>query len=198
MKLTNLCKKAATTVLALAVVGLFAACSNGSNNNNSNDNNYKVMYDDILIEDELSEKEFNEGKDVMPEGSYTLTGRTINLNNSGFDFMLNMFSEEDNKEYVAIVAYQKKMVTPITEADLTKATSALKEHDDYEKTHDGRVIEVTESGYKKGAALFGDHQGSGSADADEDDDDEQVMGGFNLMYDDTWLNQHRLPQAPQR
>ena len=183
MKLTNLFRKLATAALALAVVGMLAACSNGSSSSDSA--NYKIMYDDILIADGGTAEDMEETKQLISASYYTMNGNTMILNDDGFDFALKMWTKNESDPCIAIVVYQKKMIMPVTESQMTAAANVLKTPADYTVTHNGKVIELTDAGYTNGAALFGEHHGSGNDD--DDDDGEQVMGGFNLMYDDILL-----------
>ena len=216
MKLTNLFKKAATVLCALALVGMLAACSNGSSGSSSDNNgsgngsgsgsgsgngnssgngggsgssltgDYKLMYDDILIQDDWPEEYINYTKAMLTVTTdYTMSGTTMTLTDSGFAKVLPAMGQSEGKIYVAIVAYQKRMIMPVTQAEYDMAASKLTEGTDYTVTHNDKVIELTDAGYAKGAALFGGSHGSGNDD--DDDDGEQVMGGFNLMYDDILL-----------
>lgn len=198
MKLTNLFKKAATVLCALALVGMLAACSNGSSSSSDDKGNgsgsgsgggsssskkgdYKLMYDDILIADEWPEEYMTMTQEMLTVTTdYTMSGKTMKLTDTGFTKVLAGMGQSEGKTYVAIIVYKKEMLMPVTADDLAKAAQAgLKVGTDYELTHGGKVIELTESGFQKGAELFGDD--------DDDDDSEQVMGGFNLMYDDILL-----------
>lgn len=169
MKLTNLFKKAATVLCALALVGMLAACSNGSSSSsNSNGNGggsdnpygsyeYAIMYDDILIFGTDSNG-YNSIKSKLTVGKYTESDKTLKLKDEGFDELLTlpMLKKNPNDVYVAIVAYAKICYGPLTQADYDLAASELTEVTDYNITHDGRVIELTYAGLKKGEALFGE------------------------------------------
>ena len=205
MKLTSLFKKAATVLCALALVGMLAACSNGSSSSSDNDKDkgkgtesgsdsgsdkedkkeYKFMYDDILL-NYGDKDDFETAQEMITSGSYTISGKTMTLNDTGFAMYLSAMSTlmQSEEPFVAIVAYQKKMLMPITESQKTAAAAELSTPTDYTSTHNGKVIELTDSGYEKGAALFASMMGEMG---DDDDDSEQVMGGFNLMYDDILL-----------
>lgn len=160
MKLTNLLKKMATTFLAIAVVGMLAACSSssGSSDNNNNDGyDYSIIYDDIFLFGTNTES-YPHVKKYLTEGNYTETDNTLKLTDAGFDELLDspMMKERPGDVYVAIVAYNKRMLMPVTQDEYTLAASELTLNDDYKVTHDDRVVELTASGYQKGAALFGD------------------------------------------
>ena len=176
MKLTNLFKKAATVLCALALVGMLAACSNGSSSS-SDDNkkgpgsgsgsgngggsgssltgDYKLMYDDILIQDDWPEEYINYTKAMLTVTTdYTMSGTTMTLTDSGFAKVLPAMGQSEGKIYVAIVAYQKRMIMPVTQAEYDMAASKLTEGTDYTVTHNDKVIELTDSGYVNGASLF--------------------------------------------
>lgn len=200
MKLTNLFKKAATVLCALALVGMLAACSNGSSSSSDNNGSgngsgsakkgeYKLMYDDILIMDGGTEEDASEMLSVFTEGTdYKISGKTMTLTDAGFTKFLVEMSEDKDDPYTAIIVYKKEMKGPVTASELALLSQmGFSTPADYTLTHNGKVIDLTDAGYAKGAALFGGSHGSGNDDDDDDDDGEQVMGGFNLMYDDILL-----------
>ena len=150
MKLTNLFRKLATAALALAVVGMLAACSNGSSSSDSA--NYKIMYDDILIADGGTAEDMEETKQLISASYYTMNGNTMILNDDGFDFALKMWTDDDSDPCVAIAAYQKKMVRPLTQKMYTSAAKVLTVNTDYTLTHKGKVVELTDSGYEKASS----------------------------------------------
>ena len=163
MKLTNLFKKLATAALALAVVGMLAACSNGSSSSsNSNGNgggsdNPYGSYEYAIIFGTDSNG-YNSIKSKLTVGKYTESDKTLKLKDEGFDELLTlpMLKKNPNDVYVAIVAYAKICYGPLTQADYDLAASELTEVTDYNITHDGRVVELTYAGLKKGEALFGE------------------------------------------
>ena len=198
MKLTSLFKKAATVLCALALVGMLAACSNGSSSSSSDNNGsgngsgsgsgteavgeYKVMYDGILIMDEVTEEDVPLMFAMFTEGTdYTISGKTVTLTDSGFNKMFTVMKKDDGTPAVAIVVYKKRMIMPVTQAEYNMAASMLEEGTDYTVTHDGKIIELTDAGYTNGAALFAGHHGSGN---DDDDDTDNVTIEYKIMYDD--------------
>ena len=107
MKLTSLFKKAATVLCALALVGMLAACSNGSSSSDNDKDKdkgsgsgfvekgeYKIMYDGILLADGGTE----DALDMFTEGTdYTISGKTVTLKDSGFEKALKMMRRHDKK-----------------------------------------------------------------------------------------------------
>ncbi len=202
MKLTNLFKKAATVLCALALVGMLAACSNGSSSSSSDDDKkgpgsgsgsgsgsgteavgeYKVMYDGILIMDRGTEEEATLMFAMFTEGTdYTISDKTVTLTDAGFNKMFTVMKKDDGTPAKAIVVYKKRMIMPVTQAEYDMAASMLTEGTDYTVTHNGKIIELTDAGYTKGAALFAGSHGSG--DNDDDDDTENVTSEYKVMYD---------------
>ena len=172
MKLTNLFKKVATVLCALALVGMLAACSNGSSSSSDDDKKgsgsgsgsgteavgeYKVMYDGIEIFWEIKESRFNKIKNNLSSGSYTISGKTMTLNDKGFDELLEFMSEDSEYTYVAIIVYKKKCVTGMPAEFLTQFKAVLTEGTDYTVTHNGKVYELTDSGMAKSDASFGNN-----------------------------------------
>lgn len=193
MKLTSLFKKAATVLCALALVGMLAACSNGSSSSSDNNGSgngsgsakkgeYKIMYDGILLMDGGTEEDLDETKQMFSDDEYDISGKTMTLTDAGFDTFLDLMGqmEKDKKIYVAIVVYNKEMIMPVTQAEYDMAASKLTEGTDYTVTHNGKVIELTDAGYTNGAALFAGSHGSGN---DDDDDTENVTSEYKVMYD---------------
>jgi hypothetical protein len=78
------------------------------------------------------------------------------LNDTGLSKFLEYYAKKAKspEPYVAIVAYQKKMIMPVTESQMTAAANVLKTPADYTLTHNDKVIELTDSGYVNGASLF--------------------------------------------
>ena len=140
---------------------MLAGCANGSGGSSGGGNGsnsgpeYSIMYDDILLFSTNSNG-FSYVKSHLTTGNYTESGKTLTVNDDGFDEILNlpMMKEDMNKTYVAIVSYQKHWIKSVTTEDIAAASSVLESGTDYEFTHNNRVIELTASGYVKGASLF--------------------------------------------
>lgn len=161
MKLTNLFKKLLTAAMAVALLGMLAGCANGSGGSSGGGNGsnsapeYSIMYDDILLFGTNSNG-YHLVKSQVTDGNYTESGKILTVNDDGFDEIINtpIMSKNLNKTYVAIVSYQKRWIKSVTTEDIKTASSVLESGTDYEFTHNDRVIELTASGYVKGASLF--------------------------------------------
>ncbi len=166
MKLTSLFKKAATVLCALALVGMLAACSNGSSSSSDNNGSgngsgsakkgeYKLMYDDILIMDGGTEEDASEMLSMFTEGTdYTITGKTMTLTNAGFTKFLVEMSEDKDDPYTAIIVYKKEMLGPVTASELALLSlMGFSTPADYTLTHNGKVIDLTDAGYAKAKAM---------------------------------------------
>ena len=112
---------------------------------------YKVIYDGITINNELSESEFNAIKTksfpANPSNAYySQSGKTVTLTDSGFSMLVA------TQSWMGIVVYNKEMIMPITADNMIKF-GVFEEGTDYTKTHNNLVYELTAAGYQKGAEM---------------------------------------------
>ncbi len=168
MKKSTLMKKVFAALLVLVLAGLFTACSNNTDDKKSEEKTYTIKYDGAAIFSDLSQAEFDEGKDGMTEGTdYTLNGTSVELTDSGFSKLLASFVEmlkadEETQglwpsggQPVAVAIYSpEELMFPLTDTMLSNAASGLTEHDDYEASEHGSVIVLTESGYEKAVGIL--------------------------------------------
>ena len=139
---------------------LFAG-SHGSGNDDDDTENvtseYKVMYDGIEIFWDMKESKFNSIKNNLSSGSYTINGKTMTLNDKGFDELLEFMSEDSEYTYAAIIVYMKKCVTGLPSEFVDMFKAELEAGTDYTVTHNGKVYELTNSGMEKFETSFGNN-----------------------------------------
>ena len=155
----KLFKKLIVALSVLLVVGMLAACSDG-NSNSGGDNegitgDYTLTYGTITMVENISLSYIQSSG--LSSSDYTVSGKTINLTEAGFNKMFTV-PDEDGETIVAIVIYNNKMVMPVTQDMIDYAVANLEEGVDYTVSADGRIITLTDDGIQAASTLFADYE----------------------------------------
>lgn len=151
----KLFKKLMTALSVLMVVGMMAACGGGAGggDGSGSGDSYSLKYGNIVIfEDEIDDlSELTEYGFSSP-ADFSVSGKVITLTDAGFDkFLVSM--EEEGDPVVAIIVYNNQMIMPVTQDLFDFFAAGLEEDTDYTLAANGKIVQLTDSGYQKGGEL---------------------------------------------
>lgn len=199
----KLFKKLIVALSVLLVVGMLAACSDGNSNsggsNGGNTGAYTLKYGSTTLAQEVEPSDMAIDISSGSNEYYSVSGKTITFTDKGLDellgFMTEMYAEAGaEEEVVAIAVAGGQIVSPLSQEMIDLATEELTLGTDYSLEANGKIIILTNSGYQKAEALFGNNNGGGNGENEGNGGNESTAGTYTLKYGTTTLSKNFDPE----